>query len=82
MDKPGLEEWGPEGSWPSWWRGVASVYAANLAAHVVFPDFDKSYMCAARTFDMAWTILEICSIHASVTLHGPCCLEAVCCHGA
>lgn len=45
-DKPGLEGWGPEGSWPHWWRGVASVYAANLAAHVVFPDFDKSYMCA------------------------------------
>ena len=43
-DKPGLEQWGAGGNWPEWWRGVASVYAANLAAHVVFPDFDKSYM--------------------------------------
>ena len=47
--KPGLEAWGPEGNWPTWWRGVASVYAANLAAHTLFPDFDKSYMCAAKT---------------------------------
>ena len=43
-DKPGLEQWGASGSWPQWWRDVASVYAANLAAHVVFPNFDKSFM--------------------------------------
>lgn len=59
-DKPGLEEWGVDGEWPKWWRPVASVYAANLAAHKLFPDFDASYMCASLThFSSSTTCLQI-----------------------
>ena len=43
-DKQGLEAWGSQGHWPSWWKPVAAVYAANLAAHVIFPALNASYM--------------------------------------
>ena len=34
----------PKGQWPGWWKPVAAVYAANLAARVIFPALDASYM--------------------------------------
>lgn len=48
-DKPGLEKWpGMEnmpnvGQWPEWWRGVTSLYAAELAVNHLVPELTDDY---------------------------------------
>lgn len=43
-DKVGQEDWSEDGKWPDWWRGVVSLYAAELAINHLLPDLKPTHV--------------------------------------